>query len=52
MREFGDDCENVETYVGINDRYWEHAMNESEHFSDLKKELFGESFRQQPTHEG
>jgi len=44
MKEFGDDYENVETYVGIDDRYWEQAMNESEYFRNLKKELFGKSF--------
>ena len=41
MREFGDDFENIETYVGINDRYWEEAMKDSKHFLDLKKELYG-----------
>ena len=41
MREFGDDYENIETYVGINDRYWEEAMRDSKHFLDLKKELYG-----------
>ncbi|MDH5440997.1 MAG: hypothetical protein OEZ48_10145 [Candidatus Bathyarchaeota archaeon] len=41
MREFGDDYENIETYVGINDRYWEEAMKDSRHFLDLKKELYG-----------
>jgi len=46
MKEFGDDYENVETYVGIDDRYWEQAMNESEYFRNLKKELFGKSFHE------
>jgi len=46
MREFGDDYEYVETYVGINDRYWEQAMNETEYFTNLKKEMFGKSYRE------
>ena len=41
MREFGDDFESIETYIGINDRYWEEAMKDSKHFLDLKKELYG-----------
>jgi len=41
MREFGDDFENIEAYIGINDRYWEEAMKDSEYFLDLKKELYG-----------
>jgi len=46
MREFGDDYEYVETYVGINDRYWEQAMNETEYFTNLKKEIFSKSYRE------
>jgi len=41
MKEFGDDFENIETYMGINDRYWEEAMKDSKYFLDLKKELYG-----------
>ena len=52
MKEFGDDYEDIETYVGINDRYWEQAMNESEYFLNLRKDLFGESFREKPKQEG
>jgi len=36
IREFGDDYENIETYIGLNDRYWEEAMKDSKYFLDLK----------------
>ena len=41
MKEFGEDFENIKTYIGINDRYWEEAMKDSKYFLNLKKELYG-----------
>ena len=40
-REFREDWEYGETYVGINDRYWEEVMKDSKYFHRLAKALYG-----------
>jgi len=40
-REFGDEWECGETYMGISDRYWEDAMRDSDFFHKLAKAVYG-----------